>query len=234
MKRLLTFLCILLAVATTCRTAGAAGLDDAARDPTRNTCRIAFDDDPLPNCFAERNNQIYIALEYRAKLDFGKDSLSPIAARYGLAAVMLDDGFAYANRGGRVVIKRIAEFDNGPADFQYGVVRVYSGNKMNFATVAGKHLFPVDYDWVTRFERGRAYGCIGCRKICDRPVADWGNCEDIDISYVGGSWFRLAPDGKATSIPPARWYPWMRDPGPEKSPTFDHPQQPKSPPSGVN
>jgi hypothetical protein len=230
MKRPLTFLCFLLVAAATRPTAVAASLGN----PAQNTCRFTFDDDPLTNCLAERDGQIYIAPEYRAKLDFGKDSMSPTAARYGLAVVMLDDGFAYANRQGRIVIRRVKEFDNGPSDFKYGVVRVYSGTKMNYATPSGEQLFPVNYDWASKFGQGRAYSCIGCRKICARPVADWGNCEDIDVSYVGGKWFRLTPDGKATQIPPARRYSWMLDPGPEKNPTFHYQREPQPPPSDVN
>ena len=108
---------------------------------TDDSCRFTFDDDPIPNCVVPIGSRLTIARQYLARLDFSKDSLSPEAARYGLAVVIVGYSFDYVDRSGRILIQDIAEFDNGPSDFKYGVVRVYSGGKQNYATPSGRLLF---------------------------------------------------------------------------------------------
>jgi len=190
---------------------------------TENSCRFTFDDDPIPNCLVVINKQTYIAAPYRSRLDFHKDSLSPIAARYGLAVVLGGRSFMYfmyVDRSGRVLINNVVEFDNGPSDFHYGVVRVRVGGKYNYANPSGALLFSSGFDWSGPFSRGHAYGCVGCRMICRYPPANWGECEDIDISWVGDTWFRLTPRGGETKLMESSLYPWMRDPGVAGIPTF--------------
>jgi len=143
-----------------------------------------------------------------------------MAAHYGLAWVIGGNRFMYVDHSGLVRISDAVEFDNGPSDFHYGLVPVHANGKYNYANPSGTLLFTQGFDWSSPFGAGRAYGCVGCRKICRYPPSEWGECEDIDISWVGGQWFRLTPDGRALELAQQRLYKWMLDPGEQANPTF--------------
>lgn len=86
--------------------------------------------------------------------------------RHGLAVVVLrGEGYALVRRDGRALV--VPTFDNGPDEFINGLVRVRIGEKLGYTDRKLKLVIPAVYDGAFRFERGRAWVCIGCVSVSD-------------------------------------------------------------------
>ena len=127
----------------------------------------------------------------------GTDGSRSIAARYvkelryrtsGLAAVHSVDGWMYVDRRGKVVITGVPTFDNGPDEFQDGLVRFLKNQKYGFADQSGKVVIAPRYDGAMPFEKGRARVCLGCVLTCADP-----ECEHHVFS--GGKWHSIGKNG---------------------------------------
>jgi|SRR5579862_391357 len=127
----------------------------------------------------------------------GVDGSRSIAARYlkelrygtsDLAGVRGVDGWMYVDRRGRVVITGVPTFDNGPDEFQDGLVRFVKNHKYGFADQNGKIVIAPRYDGAMPFEKGRAKVCLGCVETC----ADH-ECEHHVFS--GGEWLSVGKNG---------------------------------------
>lgn len=117
---------------------------------------------------------------------------------YGLASVLsARDGWVYVNRKGRVVIKGVAEMDNGADWFHNGLVRIFRNGKYGFANRRGQVVISPVYDGASNFEKGLARVCKGCEIKCtDRPDCEYR-------VFAGGHWFQI--DTKGTVV--ARLHP---------------------------
>ena len=127
----------------------------------------------------------------------GADGSRSIAPRYlkelgygtsGLAGVRSGDGWMYVDRRVKVVITGVPTFDNGPDEFQDGLVRLVKNHQYGFADRNGKIVIAPRYDGAMPFEKGRAKVCLGCVDKC----ADH-ECEHHVFS--GGKWLSLGKNG---------------------------------------
>ena len=135
----------------------------------------------LPACALEtRDGRLYLKGQFLPLYHFEKP--------YGLAWSHLpQDGWAYFNRQGLVVVKNVATMDNGPDEFHSGLVRVTQGGKWGLANSKGTFIVPLAYDGILGYKPGFGWkACIGCRTISD------GEYHRFD----GGKWIQISPLGK--------------------------------------
>lgn len=139
------------------------------------SCRQLLDDgpQPLPGCRLQ-DGQPLLDASALAHLRHDAD---------GLAVILADGHFHYHHRNGRLL--QVATLDNGPDDFQLGLVR---------GIVAGRYGY-YDHDLVQRIApqfdgalpfdpaSGSAAVCLGCRPL---PTG-----ADGQHSFIGGRHWRI-------------------------------------------
>ncbi|MCX6624771.1 MAG: WG repeat-containing protein [Acidobacteria bacterium] len=116
---------------------------------------------PIP---FEKNGQWGYKNAHGAVLIEPRFSIAGPFSSSGLAAVCGDDGWAYIDRSGSVVIRPFL-FDNGPDDFQEGLARFTADGKFGFFDRRGSIVIKATFDFAARFSGGRAAVCQGCRKV---------------------------------------------------------------------
>ncbi|MCX6630268.1 MAG: WG repeat-containing protein [Candidatus Solibacter sp.] len=79
----------------------------------------------------------------------------------GIAAVVDQNGWAYIDAGGRVVIRPLV-VDNGPDEFSESLARFRQGGKVGFFDTRGKVAIPPRFSFAMPFSQGRAAVCDGC------------------------------------------------------------------------
>ena len=84
----------------------------------------------------------------------------------GIAAVVDEEGWAYIDRGGRIVIRPFV-FDNGPDYFAEGLARFTADGKFGFFDKRGRVAIPSKFSFAKPFSEGRAAVCDGCRNIAE-------------------------------------------------------------------
>ena len=106
-------------------------------------------------------------------------------------------GWAYLDRSGKVIVGGVAAFDNGPAAFHDGLVRVERGGKCGFADASGRLVIKPLWSGCLDFDGGVARVCKGCAQSCDG-----GDCEHKSLK--GGVWTCLDTRGRKKACPPPR------------------------------
>jgi hypothetical protein len=100
----------------------------------------------------------------------GKVSISPryeMAREFsaeGIAAVVDQDGWAYIDRTGKVLLRPLV-VDNGPDYFREGVARFSRGSRVGFFDTRGKVAIQPVYAHAMPFSEGRAAVCEGCTEV---------------------------------------------------------------------
>jgi hypothetical protein len=85
----------------------------------------------LPDCaLEERSGQQYVSQIYLPLFSFTEPHHLAWANVNG-------EGWVYFNRRGRIVVRNVAMFDNGPSPFHHGLVRIVSENKWGLAGSGG-------------------------------------------------------------------------------------------------
>jgi hypothetical protein len=64
-----------------------------------------------------------------------------------------EEGWAYFNRTGLVVVQNVATMDNGPSEFHHGLVRITKRDKWGLADWQGKLIVPLEYDGILDIRR---------------------------------------------------------------------------------
>jgi hypothetical protein len=82
----------------------------------------------------------------------------------GIAAVVDDQGWAYINEKGWVVVRPLV-FDNGPDYFSDGLARYVFKGRFGFFDKWGRIVIPARFDFAQPFSDGRAPVCFGCREV---------------------------------------------------------------------
>jgi hypothetical protein len=98
-----------------------------------------------------------------------------------------EDGWAYFDRTGRILVTNVAMMDNGPNAFHHGLVRVVKKNKYGLANLRGELVVPYRYDGMLDYESRHGWrACMGCRY---EQVGEYGD-------FVGGDWYWLNRYGR--------------------------------------
>jgi hypothetical protein len=146
------------------------------------SCKVDAEVFLLPQCALEtRDGHVFVAKEY-LPLYFSSGS-----ARLA-SAVLPEDGWAYFDRHGLIVVRNVANFDNGPSPFHYGLVRVNRKSKWGLADSRGTLVVPLTYDGMLEYEESnRGWRvCTGCRWV---SAGEYG-------WFEGGNWYWLDRNGK--------------------------------------
>lgn len=85
-------------------------------------------------------------------------------AAEGLAAVVDEQGWAYINAEGALVVRPLV-VDNGPDYFQEGLARFRASGKVGFFNRGGKVIIPAAFGFALPFSEGLAGVCDQCREI---------------------------------------------------------------------
>jgi WG containing repeat len=125
--------------------------------------------------------------------------MHPSFNEYGLAAfTILSFGRVYINRTGRIIIRDVAFFDNGPDDFHHGLVRIERDGKWGYADPTGRIVVPMQYSCALNYkDQYTDIGpilCVGCHS---QKVGEYTDCD-------GGKWFRTDPHGTLTPTSPPK------------------------------
>ena len=139
----------------------------------------------MPACVVQqRKSDLYIPKKYWMHPQFN---------RYGLAGfIIMDFGRVYVNRAGRVVIRDVANYDNGVDEFHHGLVRIERDGKYGFADEKGRIVLPAQY--ICAMNYVGVAGDFGPSVYVGGTVVSHGEhswCE-------GGKWFRIDKRGKLT------------------------------------
>jgi len=148
----------------------------------RGDCSVDKELLRLPQCALEtRDNHLYVFKEF-LPLFFSswRDRLA--------SAFLGQDGWAYFDRRGLIVVQNVANFDNGPSPFHHGLVRVNRNGKWGLADSRGLLVVPLIYDGMLEYEEpNRGWKvCAGCRTVSQGEYG-W---------FEGGDWFWLDRHGK--------------------------------------
>lgn len=132
--------------------------------------------------FRTPGGKVVIPPQYQRALEFFS---------YGYAAVFDEQGWAYIDRQGNVII-RPYPFDNGPDYFREGLSRYVSNNKIGFINNRLEIIIPAAFDFAEPFENGISYVCNGCKpkSMGEHSV------------MTGGKWGVLGLDGNVAIIAP--------------------------------
>jgi len=87
-------------------------------------------------------------------------------SREGIAAVVDQQGWAYIDTGGSVVIRPLV-VDNGPDYFAEDLARFTRAGKVGFFDRHGRVAVEPSYDYAMPFSEGRAAVCQGCAPTQD-------------------------------------------------------------------
>jgi len=160
-----------------------------AEDAPTALCVVDREVLQLPRCALEtRRGQLYVARRFLPSLFTAQRSL--------LAAVFLpDEGWAYVDRRGLLVVRHVATMDNGPSEFHHGLVRVTEAGKWGLADTRGRLVVPLRYDGMLDYDdEGGWRACTGCGTASDGEHA-W---------FTGGEWISLDRKGKTVHPRAAR------------------------------
>ncbi len=105
-------------------------------------------------------------------------------SKYGIASVIDDEGWAYINTKGEILVRPFI-FDNGPDYFSEGVARYQENGKFGFFDKKGNIVIPAKYDFALPFSEGMAVVSKGCVKQADGE----------HFSYIGGKWGYINKQG---------------------------------------
>ncbi|MGA2048379.1 MAG: hypothetical protein ABSG96_11840 [Terracidiphilus sp.] len=148
----------------------------------RGDCAVDAEVLLLPKCALEtRDGDLYIYKEF-LPLFFS-------SAKDRLASTFLPEFlWAYLDRRGLIVVRNVANFDNGPSPFHHGLVRVNREGKWGLADSKGFFVVPLIYDGMLEYEETHRgwRACIGCRSVSDGEHS-W---------FEGGDWYWLDQRGK--------------------------------------
>ena len=144
-------------------------------------CRQLLDDgtQPLPGCHLQAG-QPMLDTQALAQLQHDAD---------GLAVILADGHFHYRHRNGRQL--QVATMDNGPDDFQLGLVRgIVAGRYGYYDRTLAQRIAP-QFDGALPFapDSGSAMVCQGCRAA---PAS-----RDGQHSFIGGRHWRIDTHGQA-------------------------------------
>ena len=84
----------------------------------------------------------------------------------GIAAVVDEEGWAYIDRSGRILIRPFL-FDNGPDYFAEGLARFTADGKFGFFDKRGRVVIQSRFSFANSFSEGRAAVCDACREIAE-------------------------------------------------------------------
>jgi hypothetical protein len=84
----------------------------------------------------------------------------------GIAAVVDEQGWAYIDRSGKLVIRPLA-IDNGPDYFVEGLARFRVDGKIGFFERHGRVVIQPRYGYAMPFSQGRSAVCDGCREVAE-------------------------------------------------------------------
>ena len=159
-------------------------------------CSIDFELMELPNCAARiQDGRPYVLKELAeyvlSRPQVGVAAWPVTVGRQRLAASHFPgDSWVYFDRRGIVVVKNVAEIDNGPADFHLGLVLVTRGEKWGLANARGQLVVRFTYDQIFDYEHNRGWlACTGCRKV---------RVDEEHFSAEGGKWVWLDAHGHVT------------------------------------
>lgn len=107
--------------------------------------------------YRDGDGRVAIAARYEAAQEFSEQ---------GVAAVADDQGWAYIDRYGRVVIRTLT-VDNGPDEFQEDLARFRRAGKIGFFDRRGRIAIQPKYAWALPFSEGLAAVCEGCAEVPD-------------------------------------------------------------------
>lgn len=103
-----------------------------------------------------------------------------------LAPIYLGDGWAYISTSGKIVVRRIASYENGPEPFKDDLLRVQIDDKYGFFDPTGEIAIPAQYDGAMPFDQGYTSVCTGC------TVESNGDYHE----FSGGLWSCIDTTGK--------------------------------------
>lgn len=103
----------------------------------------------------------------------------------GLAAVVDDQGWAYINAQGVLVVRPLV-VDNGPDYFREGLARFKVAGKIGFSNRYGKVIIPATFGFAQPFSDGLAAVCDQCSEIR----------EGEHMVVAGGRWGFVGPRGE--------------------------------------
>lgn len=135
----------------------------------------------------------------------------------GIAAVVDNDGWAYIDTLGNVILRPFI-FDNGPDYFHQGLARYVDDGKMGFFDETGKIIIPAYYSFANPFYEDRAAVCFGCHKeylgehytmvggkwgfinrngemVIDARYEDVSDFKDGEAQVKLGKWFTIDASG---------------------------------------
>ena len=98
-------------------------------------------------------------------------------SKYGIAAVVDDNGWLYINKQGKRVI-RPHVIDNGPDYFSHGLARYKSENKFGYFDEWGNIIIKPEFDYARSFADSMAAVCQNCQI---KKVGDYNE-------VIGGKW----------------------------------------------
>jgi hypothetical protein len=143
-------------------------------------CRQLLDDgpQPLPGCRL-LDGQPVLEASALAGLQHGSD---------GLAVILADGRFYYQHRNGRLL--QVATMDNGPDDFQRGLVRGIVAGRYGFYDRDLAQRIAPQFDGALPFDpdTGRAAVCQGCHAVPAGP--------DGQHSWLGGRHWHIDVNGQ--------------------------------------
>lgn len=104
-------------------------------------------------------------------------------SREGLAAVVDDQGWAYIDAAGKLVLRPYI-FDNGPDYFREDLARFTEAGKYGFFDRRGRVAIPPRFDFAAPFSSGLAAVCEGCKEVArgEHRVVQGGAWGFIDRS----------------------------------------------------
>jgi len=159
-------------------------------------CPIDLERAELPECaISTVNGHLYVKKRFAGDVFSGRVSgiaANPISVSgKRLASTMIpNDGWAYFDRTGLVVVQHISTFDSGADVFHYGLVSVNKGSKWGLADSTGRFIVPMRYDRLRYDDANSTWlACTGCQ-IEVAGEHSW---------FTGGSWVRINVRGKVTS-----------------------------------
>ncbi|HTJ30553.1 MAG TPA: WG repeat-containing protein [Acidobacteriaceae bacterium] len=153
-------------------------------------CTVDYELLQLPACALETHNgKLYLSKPY-LQLFFSPTGKSLATGTPGnLASTYLpDEGWAYLDHTGLVVVRNVAVMDNGANAFHYELVRITRSGKWGLADIHGKIVVPFTYDGMLDYQKGQGWpACTGCSYV---HQGEYGY-------FRGGKWVALTRQGKA-------------------------------------
>ena len=157
----------------------------------------------LPTCAIETHNgRLYVSKAYLPLFFSSTGTAMQTGTPTNFAWThMPEEGWAYFNRSGLVVVQNVATMDNGPSEFHHGLVRISKRDKWALSNPQGELIVPLKYDGILDYEEGKGWlVCSGCH-----TEADIGGEYHF---YKGGKWVWLDHNGKVSgtaSDPSLAW-----------------------------